>query len=331
MKTKAMTGTMKESMTVTMKRVRALAASALAACTLVSCGHRELYYPSSPTAEVVVRFDWSAAPGAEAEGMCAWFFPEDGGKAVRCDFTDPSGGTARIPWGSYRVAYMNNDTETVQVRGEDSYGTLELYTRQGSLLEAVNAHGSPPGANPGGEPVVAAPEAVWGGSLEDVLLERGEDEKAPRSVVLPVRPQTCGLSLEVAEVENLKYVLGVGASLSGLSGSLLLGSGATSAVRSTVPFAAESDGVSKVTAGMRFFGLSSGADTGRTLTLYFILADGSRHYYRFDVADRVNNAPDKRHIRIVIDRLSLPKPIVNGGGFHPQVDGWEEEEHTLGF
>src|SRR3712207_3627837 len=303
--------------------------AALIAGTLSSCRHKELYYPSSPTAKVRVRFDWSAAPGARVEGMCAWFFPEGGGKPVRCDFTDPAGGTAKIPWGSYRAVYMNNDTEVVQVRGDENFGTLELHTRQSSVLEAVNSRGTPRGANPSGEPVVAAPEAVWGGSLDGVRLERGDNEEALRTVVLPVQPRTSTVSLQVLNVQNLKYVSAVGASLSGLSGSLFLGGGVLSAVRSTVPFAADSDGASRITGSMRVFGLSASADTGRTLTLYVILADGSKHYYRFDVSDQVNNAPDKRHIRIVIDKLSLPKPIVNGGGFHPTVDDWQAEEHTL--
>lgn len=300
-------------------------------CMLSSCEHKELYYPSSLTAEVRVRFDWSAAPEARVEGMCAWFFPVQGGKAIRYDFTDPAGGTVRIPWGSYRVAYMNNDTEMVQVRGEETYEALELYTRGSTLLEAVNSRGNPPGANPAGEPVVAASEAVWGGSLENVRLERGSDDKAPRTIVLPVLPKTSTVSLEVLNVENLKYVSAVGASLSGLSGSFFLGSGLFSTGRSTVPFAASSDGKSKITGEMQVFGLSANADTGHTLILYFIFVDGSKHYYRFDVGNQVNDAPDKRHIRIVIDKLALPKPIVNGGGFHPSVDEWEAEEHTLDF
>ncbi|TWJ17247.1 uncharacterized protein DUF5119 [Bacteroides zoogleoformans] len=304
-------------------------AAALIAGTLSSCEHKELYYPSLPSAEVRVHFDWSAAPDAHAEGMCAWFFPEEGGKPVRCDFTDPSGGTARIPWGNYRAVYMNNDTEVVQVRGEESLATLELYTRQSSLLEAVNSRGDIRGANPGDEPVVAAPDAVWGGSLGSIRIERGDDEKAVRTVVLPVQPQTYVVSLEVVNVENLKYVSAVGASLSGLSGSLLLGAGTLSGVRSTVPFAADSDGASKITGSMQIFGLSASADTGHTLTIYIILADGSKRYYRYDVSGQVNDAPDKRHIRIAIDKLSLPKPIVNGGGFHPKVDDWETEEQTL--
>lgn len=299
------------------------------ACILSSCERKEVHYPSSPTAEVQVRFDRSAAPGARVEGMCAWFFPEGGGKAIRYDFTDPAGGTVRIPWGNYRVVCMNNDSEVVQIRGEESYETFELYTRQSTLLEAVNSKGNPPGANPAGEPVVAAPDAIWGGNLENVRLERGDDEKALRTVVLPVLPKTSTVSLEVLNVENLKYISSVGASLSGLSGSFFLGSGAFSAVRSTVPFAAESDGKSKIKVGTQIFGLSANADTKRTLTLYFIFSDGSKHHYRFDVSNQVNKAPDKRHIRIVIDKLTLPKPIVNGGGFHPSVEEWDAEERTL--
>lgn len=315
--------------TKTMTRTVRSIASLLVACAFCSCEHKELYYPSPAAAEVHVKFDWSAAPGARVEGMCAFFFPEAGGKPVRCDFTDPAGGTAKIPPGDYRVVYVNNDTEVAQLRGEESLGTLELYTRQSSLLEAVNSRGNPPGANPAGEPVVVAPEAVWGGSLGGVRIEMDGVGKAPRDVVLPVQPLTSTVSLEVLNVENLKYVSAVGASLSGLSGSLFPGSGALSAVRSTVPFAADSDGVSRITGSMQIFGLSANADTARTLTLYVILADGSKHYFRFDVSERVNNAPDKRHIRIVIDRLALPKPIVNGGGFHPSVDEWDSEEHTL--
>lgn len=148
-------------------------------------------------------------------------------------------------------------------------------------------------------------------------------------MVLPVQPQTSVVNVEVMNVENLKYVSAVGASLSGLSGSLLLGAGTLSGVRSTVPFAADSDGASKITGSMQIFGLSASADTGHTLTIYIILADGSKRYYRYDVSGQVNDAPDKRHIRIAIDKLSLPKPIVNGGGFHPKVDDWETEEQTL--
>lgn len=306
----------------------ALVAAAISG-TLCSCRHKELYYPSSPTAEVRVRFDWSAAPGARAEGMVAFFFPEQGGAPLRYDFADPSGGTADIPWGSYRVIYLNNDTETILLRGTDSYATFEIYTRPTSVGETMSTRSEPRGANPGAEPVVLAPEQVWGGSLTGVRLAPGLEQ--PHTLVLPVHPKVCTYSFEVRGVENLKYVSSAGASFSGMSGSLFMGDGSASGQGSMVPFPADSDGKSVITGSTFTFGPSAEAGAAHVLTLYLILADGSKFYYRFDVTRQVNGAPDRRHVHIVLDGLPLPKPIVNGGGFHPSVEDWETEEIPLGL
>ena len=306
----------------------ALVAAAIAG-TLCSCEHKELYYPSSPTAEVRVKFDWSAAPGARVEGMTAFFFPEQGGGPIRCDFTDPAGGTARIPWGNYRVIYLNNDTETILLKGMDSYETFEIYTRPTSVGETMSTRSEPRGANPEDAPVVLAPEEVWGGSLTGVGFDLSETQ--PHTLVLPVYPKVCMYSFEIRGVENLKYVLSAGASFSGMSGSLFMADDATSGQRSVVPFPADSDGKSVIMGSTPVFGLSANADVSRVLTLYLILADGSKFYYRFDVTRQVNEAPDKRHVRIVLEGLPLPKPIVNGGGFHPSVEDWETEEIPLGL
>lgn len=298
------------------------------ACTFSSCDHKDLYFPSSPLAEVRVKFDWSAAPGARAEGMSAFFFPEQGGGPIRCDFSDPAGGTARIPWGDYRVIYLNNDTETILLRGTESYETFEIYTRPTSVGETMSTRSEPRGANPGDEPVVLAPEEVWGGSFTGVRLAVGGEQ--PYTLVLPVHPKVCTCSFEVRAVENLKYVSSVGASFSGMSGSLFMGDGSVSGQGSMIPFPADSDGKSVITGSTFTFGLSAEAGATHVLTLYLILADGSKFYYRFDVTRQVNEAPDKRHVRIVLEGLPLPKPIVNGGGFHPSVDDWETEEIPLG-
>ena len=306
----------------------ALVAAAIAG-TLCSCQHKELYYPSSPTAEVRVLFDWSAAPGARAEGMVAFFFPEQGGAPLRYDFADPSGGTADIPWGSYRVIYLNNDTETILLRGTESYETFEIYTRPTSVGETMSTRSEPRGANPGDEPVVLAPEQVWGGSLTGVRLAPGLEQ--PYTLVLPVHPKVCTYSFEVRGVENLKYVSSAGASFSGMSGSLFMGDGSVSGQGSMVPFPADSDGNSVITGSTFTFGPSADAGAAHVLTLYLILADGSKFYYRFDVTRQVDGAPDRRHVHIVLEGLPLPKPIVNGGGFHPSVDDWETEEIALGL
>ena len=304
----------------------ALVAAAIAG-TLCSCEHKELGMPAAEGAQVSVRFDWSGATGAQASGMALWLFPEDGGKPLPYDFDNPQGGTVTVPWGRYRALYINNDTETILMRGTEKYGTFELYTRPGGLLEPLNLPGTlPEGANPAGEPVVLAPEAVWGGSRTDIDLQPGAETY---TLVLPVYPRVCTYSFELKGIKNLKYASAVSAAFSGTAGSLFLGGDKPAEGRSMVPFPAASDGRETVTGRTFVFGASTGTDTSRALTLVFVLADGSRHSYRFDVSDRVNNAPDKRNVHILLEGLTLPKPIVNGGGFHPDVEEWETEDEEL--
>lgn len=301
--------------------------AALIAGMLSSCEHKELCHPSPPTAEVRVLFDWSGAPEARVEGMSVYLFPEGGGEPLRYDFAGMEGGTAKVPWGDYKAIYMNNDTETILFRNTGQYESFEIYTRPTSLAEMLSSRSEPRGANPENAPVSLAPEAVWGGSREGIRLARNEAET--HEIVLPVFPRVCSYSFEVLNVENLKYVQEAGASLSGLSGSLRMGGEEPSQVRSVVPFPAGKEGESSIRGRTLAFGLSANADTSRVLTLYLTFADGSRHYYRFDVGGQVNKAPDRRNVHIVIDGLSLPKPIVNGGGFHPEVDEWETVETDI--
>lgn len=56
------------------------------------------------------------------------------------------------------------------------------------------------------------------------------------------------------------------------------------------------------------------------------MSDGSKNYYTFDVTRQVDDAADPRDVHIILDSLSLPKPIVNGGGFQPVVDEWQNVE-----
>jgi hypothetical protein len=44
--------------------------------------------------------------------------------------------------------------------------------------------------------------------------------------------------------------------------------------------------------------------------------------------DPVKN-PDPFNINIYIDGLPVPKPIVNGSGFVPTLDGWEEHVYEV--
>lgn len=305
--------------------------AALIAGTLSSCEHKGFCEPGAATARLRVLFDWRNAPGSTATGMSLYLYPETGGEPLRYDFPNAFGGTVEVPFGRYRALCLNNDSETLLLRGTETFPGFEAYTRPSSLLEPLGLQGNPEGANPPDEPVVLPPGALWSGreypvELSPSDLRPGKQEgEADKQLTLYPETKTCTYTVEIVNARNLKYASALSFSLSGLSGSFAPGTDRRSPMRSTLPFPARADEANgKVNARFFCFGTSASDNASRMLSLYVILSDGSKQYYTFDVSAQVNGAPDPKNVRIVIDGLTLPKPIVNGeGGFHPSVDEWQ--------
>ena len=81
------------------------------------------------------------------------------------------------------------------------------------------------------------------------------------------------------------------------------------------------------------FGHCPNADEHETnshiLTIYAILADDSKWLYSEDVTEQIHDPqqnPDEYHVVLHLNDLPVPKPIVNGSGFKPHVDSWDNEE-----
>lgn len=310
--------------------------AAIIAGTLSSCEHKGFCDPEPPSVRVRVLFDWKNAPGASATGMSLYLYPDGGGEALRYDFPNASGGTVEIPFGRYRALFLNNDSEVNLVRGAEDFSSFEVYTRNSSLLEPLGLQGNPEGANPPDEPVVLASGPLWAGrdypvEISPAGVRSGNAATLPdMQLTLYPERRTCTYTVEIVNVSNLKYASAMGFSLSGLSGSVAPGTGRLSAMRSTVPFPARMDAASsKVSARFLCFGTSTSANNARTLSLYVISSDGSKQYYTFDVGAQVNGAADPLNVHILIDGLTLPKPIVNGGGFHPSVEEWQNVREEI--
>lgn len=304
--------------------IAAFAALCLAAG---SCTHKDLTFDYSRSVDLEVVFDWSAAPDASPSSMSLYLFPTEGGEALRYEFTDRSGGTVRVPWGSYGAFCLNSDTENVTYNSTDLKTTFEVTTRNADLLSGLSALGVPPSGAPraGGsedERVALAPDKLWSDSAEDIELKRS-------SAVLTLRPvlSVSRYTVEIRNAKNLKYVSGLSGSLSGMAGGLLpgMGSDATSGECVTIPFAVTvSEDKTLVTGELLGFGhCPAGRNNPHHLTVYAVLSDGSKWYHTADVTDQIHSAPDQRNVHIVLDGLPLPKPITNGGGFQPSVDGWQ--------
>lgn len=122
-------------------------------------------------------------------------------------------------------------------------------------------------------------------------------ETAAPTITLYPAVSVCRYTVEIRNAKNLKYVSGVGSSISGLAGGLLPGAGADALTgeRVTIPFDAvtgkDKDGEKTViTGGLLTFGHKAG--NNHTLTVYAVLADGSKWYYTYDVTDQIHSAPD---------------------------------------
>lgn len=294
-----------------------------------ACEHKELCPDHTHTVDIQVVFDWQNAPDAAPASMSLYLFPTGGGEALRYEFTDCKGGTIRVPVGSYGALCLNSDTENVRYHNTERKGTFEVTTRTADLFSGfsslgVSSSGAPRAEGTEEEQVVLSPDMLWSDHAEGIVLKQ---TSATQIVTLYPRQSVSTYTVEIRNAENLKYVSGLSGSLSSLACGLLPGVGcdAVCGERVTIPFeAAVSADKITVTGGLLTFGHCPSEGNTHTLTVYAVLADESKWYYTYDVTEQIHSAPDQRNVHIVLDGLPLPKPIVNGGGFQPEVDEWQE-------
>ncbi len=305
-----------------------------------SCEHKELCTSHFHNTVIQVVFDWRNAPDAAPESMRLYLYPSDGGKPFVYEFSDFHGGHIEVPAGRYKVICVNSDTEAISYRNIDSYDTFEAYASDGALTL-----GSSQVQLEGTERMVQSTDLLYTARLSSftiVALEEGQ--------ILTLYPELAMSRhrITISGVSNLKYVSSdnIGATISGLPGGLLVGKGKTTSETVTVAFALTSDGASTLTADVISFSEIKRRDAGDSddsddevqptihqMAVYVVTSDGSRNCYFFDVplstssgsgSGSGDGSGDGSSVGTVeIDTLPLPKPIVNGGGFHPAVDGWQ--------
>lgn len=311
--------------------------------TLASCQHKELCYNHAHTVRMNVVFDWTSAQDANPATMSLYLFPKEGGEPLRYEFTDRKGGEIKVPYGSYDAICLNSDTEGNIYRNTGRYSTFEITTQTTDLLSSampglVSRVGEPPRAEgTESERVVMPTDTLWTGTMEDIELSI---EDTVSTITMYPEDAISRYRVEIINGENLKYTTGISAALTGMSAGLLPGAGTLSNENVTIPFVmsvvvpeeGEDAGQEVVTGKLTTFGHCPHGDGQHTLIVYAILADGSKYAYTFDAAEvtaQIHSAPDPRNVLIRLDGLPLPEPITNGGGFQPEVEGWESEEIGL--
>lgn len=332
--------------------MRNLIAVLVAVAALSSCEHKDLCYHHPHTAKIKVEFDWSKAPLANPEGMSVYFYPVEGGEPRRFDFAGRDGGYVEITVGKYNVVVNNNDTEAVLFGSKSSFDALNYYTREGGILEPLYGRTDFSAPRPEGtedEAVVISPDMMWAGSAMDIditdsgtyythetITSSSPDPQVrvdnTTETVLTFIPEEiiCTYTYEVRNVKNLKYIGQMCGALSGLAAEFVPSTMSLTRNRVTIPFEASSDGESKIVGEFYTFGQHAENTQPHMFILYLWQTDGQGYARFIDVSSQVDNAPDPKHVHIIIDTdLDLPKPIENGNGFQPSVDGWSVVEQDI--
>lgn len=319
-----------------------MVAMALGAC---KAELRELCYDHSHISDLHVGFDWQEAPEMHPKGMTVLFYDASQSfqEPERYDFAGTEGGNARLVKGDYRAVAYNYDTETILYRNGESYATLEAYTRYSSVEEGTQlapftrGQSMPRATGTENEPVILEPDELCGAISDEFALSLDKTTE----VVIKPEVRTKEVVITITNVPNLEYTNQFGGALSGLAPSVCMATGRLGEGCVTESFACNAVDATTLQMKFRIFGhcpeFEEGVQNTHLLTIYAILADGSKWYYTTDVTTQMHDeqagpSPEgDDEIDVDIDGLPIPKPIVNGGGFQPTIDGWQSIEIEVGM
>lgn len=173
--------------------------------TLSGCSFREML-DTYPVSGVQINFDWEGVTEKLPETMRVMFYPKDAEGRKVDGYLPAAGGEMKVPPGNYAVVVYNFNTESVQIRGEESYETIEAFTGPYTGLDAVID-------------MVWWPDPLYVVALDDVEIAKSDEalqmELKPTAVVK-------NYTFDI-KVEGLERVSSVLCYVSNLNGSCFLG------------------------------------------------------------------------------------------------------------
>lgn len=314
--------------------------------TLSSCEKRELCYDHSHTVDLDVRYDWSLAPDASPESMSLYMFPysessNTTGKGQRYEIIGMDGETIRVNAGEYSAITFNSDQDGLKYLGLDSEGQFEIATIDGNLLGDL---GSMSGTNNSDIPraegtedqrVARQPPMMWAHYIPRItIFPQDPDDTAPNQAIeFNPQPIVDTYKIHLTNIVNLRILQSVSAAITGMASGTKVRHAftgrsnvlsRTSTEVATIPFDLvinKSD--NSISGEMTTFGHCADGDTHKHyLMIYAILIDNSKAFINIDISDKINSTDNNLTHDISIDRITIPEPDNDPGGFNPSVDDW---------
>ena len=319
---------------ISLKNILAVTAIGLLS---TACHHKNLYDEDITYQEIEVVFDWRNAPDANPESMALYLFDQVGNKPIRYIFSGRDGGTIRLPYGNYNTIAMNaDDTDWAYDTNTGDIDNFETVTHE-VHPDVANSTYSAHVSRGESTKIVETPGMLWSDRIDGFSVSP-EDYNTKKTLTLYPEEAVCHYTIKIINVENLDSLsnLNIDGLLSGLAEGFVHGQQDFGNDNVIMPFQLTADVSShELNGSFLTFGESSEEDHTDVMSLYIDLADGSRWYRNFDVTEQIHNAPDPRHVLIIIDGLELPKHQSetgqSGSGITANVKEWQRVDILLGM
>ena len=294
---------------------------------LAGCEFREVL-DDYPVSGVEIKLNWTGVTDKLPETMRVIFYPKDKeGRRIE-SYLSPAGGEVKVPPGRYAVVVYNYNTESVLIRGDESYETIEAYTGNCTGLNTK-------------EDMIWSPDPLYVVSVDDVDIKKSDDvflmEYKPEAVV-----KSYSFDIKISGVSNLSGVL---CSVSGLNSCYLLGK--RTCASGEVPVNTDvviKDGV--LWGHFSQFSLPKSAKSRSAipfmLTLKLIKTDNTVQKVEVDITELlappsgggdVEEPNEDVHIEVPVPggEIEVEKPKPNpgdGGGIGGDVGDWGDEDNV---
>ncbi len=280
-----------------------------------------------PVSGVEIKLNWIGVTDKLPETMRVIFYPKDEGGHRIESYLPPAGGEVKVPPGRYAMVIYNFNTESVLIRRDESYETIEAYTGRYTGLATT-------------EEMVWSPDALYVVALDDVDIKKSDEvflmEYKPEAVV-----RNYSFDIKIVGASNLS---GVVCSVSGLNGCYRLGK--RTCVSSEMPVNSEvviKDGV----LWGHFSQFKQSEVKSRSvipfmLTLKLIKTDNTVQEVKVDITEvltppsgggSVEEPKEEIHIEVPVPggeiEVEKPAPTPGGdGGIGGDVGDWGDEDNV---
>ena len=277
----------------------------------VSCQHKDLCFDHPHNGHLQVVFDWAKVSETVEQNMELFLFPVGGGCPLHYQFYNIYGGYIDVPSGVYRAICTNAGTGAN--RFEDSSDTFSGFTVTTRALGKS-------------EDAILEPDILYSDHIsDDIRIDSGRDQ----TLVMYPAQRTPRYTVIVNNVRNLNGAKSCTATLTKLSCSYMAADDEPLDDSHSESFEMARAGETSLVGMVTIFGHRHSECRDHILTLHFALQNGKDLDCAVDISDRMTELMREGRMsgEIIVDlNIDLPKPISNGSGFQPTVDGWEGEE-----